>query len=1790
MATTYSASYSNVTLTNPTLNPVYVTGTITGTASALQGASPTAWTITNSGTIAGGTSASTAGIQLAAGGSVTNQASGTISGYAGVAIYGAAGTVTNAGTIAASAAYAVRLAAGYANLVVVDPGAVFTGTVSGGNTLGSTSTSTLELASGASAGTLTGFGAKYIDFTALTIDTGADWTLAGYNVLNTVQLVVSGATTLDVTGTLVGAVTLQNGAYLSVAAGATVKGSGVGAAYGYPGTNTVVNAGLIDPGFAGVYLGGSGGAVTNLASGTIIGTTYGAFANGGTIVNSGSIGGGSSGLLLREGASAFNHSNGTITGGVRGVYGRFTPGTLTNAGTISGGTDAVLFAAGYTGRLVVDPGAMFIGTVSGGNTLGSTIISTLELASGATTGTLNSFGSQYIDFAQVTIDPSASWLVNSSDVVTTSYTIIDGGTLTNTGSLGSGVTMGNAAVLTNVAGATISAPLAVSGAVGNVATVINAGSIASTSTAAYGGIFLNGGGYVSNASGGTITGPNGVFLNVTSSTLVNAGTLAGSGFAGAFIYQGVVANQAGGVITGPSIGLDVGSAPATVVNYGTIAGTGGSGFGIDLTHGGTIVNQSGGTIASPSFDAVTIASGFAVIDNAGTILSDNGIFLSGAATGISLTNQSGGVIASTVADLSLNAGSDTVVNAGTMLSSFVSAIAPVIYMHGAGTLSNLAGAEILTHAKAVVAGRGNMTIANAGTIAGIYAVQFRAGYDGDRLIAAPGAVFNGTVDGGNAAGSTHVSMLELASGATAGTLGGLGSNYLHFANVAIDSGATWTLTSAFIGAGYAIYDGGTLTNTGSLGSAVTLGAGAQLTNAPGAIVYASSVAVTGAASSQVVNGGTIAGVGGVEVGAGSTVTNAVGALITAGAMNGVEIIGGGSLFNAGSIGNAGSDFSAVYFHGSGTLYNAATGTITSTYHDIDVFGGSGTVVNLGLLASSNTAYSAIALDNGGTISNAAGGTILAAYHDIYIKGGGTVFNAGMIAATGAHTISVGLLAGADNRVIIAPGASFIGKIDGGNTLGATATSTLELAPGTSAGTLAGFGAQYIHFGGISVDAGAYWVLTADTIGAGYAIADSGTLTNTGSLGSPVTLGAGANLTNAAGATIASTGPYGVYVPAGGSVTNVGVIAGASDAVKFSPGAGDLLVVAPGAVFTGKLDGGNAVTSGVASTLELLSGASAGTLAGLGTQIVNFTSIVIDAAAVWTLSSATLGAGYAIYDLGTLTNQGSLQSSVLTHGGLFSNAASSVVDVLGGPAAVYAIVSAATVTNAGTISDNSTKSDGVKLVQGGFVTNLTGGTISAAYSAIGIYGKAGIVSNAGLIVGVGINSDAVFLGEGLVINQAGGIISDSFTSIYGAVEANGVVTVVNAGTISGATYAVSFYSGHADKVVVDPGAVFIGTVTGGNIIGATASSYLELASAATTGTLDGLGTQFIDFAQVTLDAGASWLLSNATVAAGATLTALAGSQLSDAGTLANFGAVVLDPSTAVIGGLIGNGSATIASGSTLDLQAALAVGGTIDFSGSGELLLGTPTLVGGQLGNFAVGDTIDLAGIDPASVGYTSGNLTFSGGSILLNLASGGTPVAAPDGAGGALVTLCFREGTRIATMSGQIAVEHLAIGNRVQALGGWQPATWIGRRHIDCTRHPKPHLVWPVRVMRGAFGDGVPHRDLWLSPDHAVFVNGALIPVKYLINGATIAQVRVADVTYFHVELPRHDVLLAEGLPVESYLETGDRANFDNGGAPLRLHPDFATRTWEARGCAPIVVSGPALDAARTLLTPRSAA
>jgi hypothetical protein len=110
----------------------------------------------------------------------------------------------------------------------------------------------------------------------------------------------------------------------------------------------------------------------------------------------------------------------------------------------------------------------------------------------------------------------------------------------------------------------------------------------------------------------------------------------------------------------------------------------------------------------------------------------------------------------------------------------------------------------------------------------------------------------------------------------------------------------------------------------------------------------------------------------------------------------------------------------------------------------------------------------------------------------------------------------------------------------------------------------------------------------------------------------------------------------------------------------------------------------------------------------------------------------------------------------------------------------------------------------------------------------------------------------------------------------------------------------------------------------------------------------------------------------------------------------------------------------------------------------------------------------------------------------------------------------------------------------------------------------------------------VPHRDLLVSPDHAIHIANTLIPARLLVNGTTVARDgRRRAITYYHLELEAHAIVLAEGLAAESYLDTGNRTAFESTGRPLMLHPDFgsaaANAARVAASCAPF-----ATDAAVT--------
>jgi ELWxxDGT repeat protein len=181
-----------------------------------------------------------------------------------------------------------------------------------------------------------------------------------------------------------------------------------------------------------------------------------------------------------------------------------------------------------------------------------------------------------------------------------------------------------------------------------------------------------------------------------------------------------------------------------------------------------------------------------------------------------------------------------------------------------------------------------------------------------------------------------------------------------------------------------------------------------------------------------------------------------------------------------------------------------------------------------------------------------------------------------------------------------------------------------------------------------------------------------------------------------------------------------------------------------------------------------------------------------------------------------------------------------------------------------------------------------------------------------------------------------------------------------------------------------------------------------------------------------------------------------------------------------------------------------------------------------------------------------------------------------------LTAPCFVTGTLIATPDGQRPVESLRKGDLVLTHAGKvRPVNWVGLRHLDLTQHPAPQAACPIRITAGALADGIPARDLRVSPEHAMYLLDGLVPARFLVNGATILrETDCRRVTYHHIQLETHDILVAEGAPSESYLDTGNRGQFENSDAPLILHPLFedGQEGRIGRSCAPFLDDAAVLE------------
>jgi len=379
----------------------------------------------------------------------------------------------------------------------------------------------------------------------------------------------------------------------------------------------------------------------------------------------------------------------------------------------------------------------------------------------------------------------------------------------------------------------------------------------------------------------------------------------------------------------------------------------------------------------------------------------------------------------------------------------------------------------------------------------------------------------------------------------------------------------------------------------------------------------------------------------------------------------------------------------------------------------------------------------------------------------------------------------------------------------------------------------------------------------------------------------------------------------------------------------------------------------------------------------------------------------------------------------------------------------------------------------------------------------------------------------------------------------------------------------------------------------------------------------------------------------------TLNETGGAQISLFGGGINATGLLLNGTTAAVfgfgtlnftGSLIGNGS-IIAAGGILDITGGGSLASTITFGiNDGAILKIDDVFPTGASFLFAPGSTsadlavanltssvtetianmnvaatltptdiIDFIGKPTLSVVSatgttgTAGTVTLFDGTNTINLnltglsAANWFPDTQSDGAGGTLFFVsnvaCYARGTRILTETGEVPVEDLRIGDTVVTFSGMpRPIRWIGTRAYEGRFIAGNRAVLPIRVAAGALSEGVPARDLFVSPAHSLYFDDVLVPAEHLVNGVTIEQAQEVDrLEYFHIELDSHDVIFADGAPAETYVDCDNRGMFQNDADHALLYPGDEPPRWEF--CAPrLEWDAQELTAIRARLLERAAA
>jgi len=327
--------------------------------------------------------------------------------------------------------------------------------------------------------------------------------------------------------------------------------------------------------------------------------------------------------------------------------------------------------------------------------------------------------------------------------------------------------------------------------------------------------------------------------------------------------------------------------------------------------------------------------------------------------------------------------------------------------------------------------------------------------------------------------------------------------------------------------------------------------------------------------------------------------------------------------------------------------------------------------------------------------------------------------------------------------------------------------------------------------------------------------------------------------------------------------------------------------------------------------------------------------------------------------------------------------------------------------------------------------------------------------------------------------------------------------------------------------------------------------------------------------------------NTTILNAGTVEAVNGGAFALRGAVTNNGLIVINGASATVyTALTGTGNVQIENGGYLKVEGTVSSGQQIYLDPS-TIEITDPADFHGTL-HLSTGDEVIVDGVSGETYAHGAFIFTDSNGDIVGTInapgySAGDFSVQSTGGEGIEItLSLCYLRGTRILTPTGEVLVESLKRGDRVVTrFGGLQQIKWIGRQSYRAAgvRDNREHI--PVRLHAGSLGEGLPARDLYVSPGHSMLIEGTLVLAKQLVNGITITQSECPErIDYFQIELEAHDCVIAEGTWSETYADWEEgRALFHNAAEFHALYPDHHAPE-SPMLCAPRPERGVALDAA----------